>query len=125
MLPPELLQRWISWIDSLHTLKSVPVARCVKTSEFDGSHMELHHFSNVSKRAYGCCSYLRCINHHGKISVKLLCSKGRVAPVNTVSIPRLELQAVVLAARIDSMLEELRLDLGQSTFWSDSEVALS
>ena len=124
-VPPDLARKWISWLRSLDELENIRVPRCVKPSGFDDGHLELHHFSDASASSYGCCSYLHCINKAGEIHTSLLCSKGRLAPIKTVSIPRLELQAAVLAARLDSVLRrELHLDLGESRFWVDSEVVL-
>ena len=82
------------------------VQRCIKPREFDDSALELHHFSDASGRAHGCCSYLRCINAKGKIHVSLICSKSRVAPVRVPTIPRLELQGALLAARMDAVLRK-------------------
>jgi len=97
----------------------------MKSVAFNDSAMQLHHFSDASQRVFGCCSYLRCVNSHGQISVVLVMSKNRLAPLKSVTIPRLELQAAVLAAQIDAMLRsQLELHLLESCFWVDSEIAL-
>ena len=47
------------------------------------------------------------------------------APVKFVSIPRLELQAAVLATRMFKMLrEELELNIFRTYLWTDSEIVL-
>ena len=125
VLPLEIQNRWLEWVNSLHSLKDVMISRCVKPVDYNDAYLELHHFSDASERAYGCCSYLRCVNKEGKIQVNLLCSKSKVAPIKSVSIPRLELQAAVVAVRMDATLKkQLHLDLGESRFWSDSQIAL-
>jgi hypothetical protein len=125
-VPSDVQERWSKWIESLLGLKFLSFPRCVKPFQFDDGVIQIHHFSDANGRAYGCCSYLRSINRLGEINVILLCSKSRVAPLKMVSIPRLELQAAVLAARMDSMLqEELGLDLIESCFWVDSEIVLN
>lgn len=51
--------------------------------------------------------------------------KARVTPLKAVSIPRLELTAAVLAARVDSLLRaELTFHLEGSVFWTDSTSVL-
>ena len=124
-VPTDLESNWLSWIQGLSDLKRVEIPRCIKPSKFDNSFLELHHFSDASERAYGSCSYLRCVNKQGEVHVSLVASKGKVAPIKTLSIPRLELQAAVLSVRMDLMLKrELELELSQSYFWTDSEIVL-
>lgn len=124
-IPASLSARWESWIQDLGNLGQCNVPRCVKPFEFNDACLELHHFSDASERAYGCCSYLRCSSRTGKIHVALLCSKSKLAPIKALTIPRLELQAALLAVKVDVMLKrELQLHLVASHFWVDSEVVL-
>ena len=100
----------------------IKVPRCIKPKEFNDVTVELHHFSDASEKAYGCCTYVRCLNKQGKMQTTLLMSKNKVAPIRMVTIPRLELQAAVLSAKIDYTLRtELELSLNRSYFWVDSE----
>nr|CAH7736537.1 unnamed protein product [Callosobruchus chinensis] len=50
--------------------------------------------------AYGSVIYLRGIDLQGNCQVSLLCSKSRVAPVKTISLPRLELCGALLSAKL-------------------------
>ena len=124
-VPASMQQSWIHWLQSLADLKRLRVPRCVKPARFDDSFHELHHFSDASEKAYGSCSYLRSINKCGEINTALVFSKSRVAPIKNVTIPRLELQAALLSARVDAMLrQEMSIELARSYFWSDSEITL-
>jgi len=59
------------------------------------------------------------------VHVQLLQSKSRVAPLKTVTIPRLELMSCVISARLcKSVMEALDLEV-PVYFWSDSMKALS
>lgn len=61
--------------------------------------------------------YIRCVNRLGVINVQLVMSKGKVAPLKACTIPRLELQAAVLAVKVDALLRgELDLVFTQSFF---------
>jgi hypothetical protein len=124
-LPPDLQMKWKEWLSNLKNLSNVYVPRCVKPTKFDNAVLELHHFSDASQNAYGCCTYLRCLAENGDVHVSLLMSKSKVAPLKQTTIPRLELQAAVLAAKVDHMLkQQLELDLSPSQFWTDSEIVL-
>lgn len=124
-VPPDIQHKWTAWLEDLQKIGALKFIRCLKPISFNDSAMQLHHFSDASQRAFGCCSYLRCVNSHGQISVMLVMSKSRLAPLKCMTIPRLELQAAVLAAQIDGMLRsQLELDLLESVFWVDSEIVL-
>lgn len=116
---------WSSWLTSLQDVRNISVPRRVVEGSSQDVSMELHHFSDASELAYGCCSYLRSVSCYGHVNVALLFSKCRVAPIKTTSIPRLELQAAVLAAQTDALLrEQLDFSLLSSHFWVDSELVL-
>ncbi|XP_038071202.1 uncharacterized protein LOC119740069 [Patiria miniata] len=124
-VPAQLENAWYAWVRSCHAMKQLNIPRCVKPREFDDAWIELHHFSDASSRAYGCCSYIRCVNKYGGVHVQLLLSKSRVAPLKMCTILRLELQAAVVAAKVDALLRhELDLDITSSYFWTDSEIVL-
>lgn len=124
-VPDEVNCKWRAWMTSFGDLKDVMIPRCIKPHTFDESNIELHHFSDASERAYGCCSYIRCVNKNGEIHTALIMSKGKVTPTKPLSIPRLELQAATLSARIGAMLlRELDIDITRSYFWTDSLIVL-
>lgn len=124
-VPMELEREWGLWIRSLSTLSTLTLPRSLLTERKEDVSMEVHLFSDSSERAYGCCAYLRSINRHGEIRVTLLMSKCKVAPIKAVSIPRLELQAAALSARLgDLLLRELDLGPLPVYYWVDSEIAL-
>ena len=120
-----LQKKWNNWLSALDSVTELKISRCIKPHDFNDAHVDLHHFSDASQLAYGSCSYLRCVNRTGEVHVSLIMSKSRVAPIKSITIPCLELQAAVLSARIDSLLlEELDLTLGLSYFWTDSEIVI-
>ena len=62
--------------------------------------VELHGFSDASHRAYAAVVYMRSLYSNGRIGVRLVSSKSRVAPLKKESIPHLELLGAVLLARL-------------------------
>ena len=125
-IPSGLAAEWNKWVGALKSVKDIAFPRCIKPAHYSDAVLELHHFSDASEKAYGCCSYLRCIAKDGRIHTALILSKSRVTPIKPITIPRLELQAAVLATKVDALLRrELNLQLNRSTFWVDSEIVLS
>ena len=122
---PVLRDRWLAWVDSMSVAPEVYFPRCVIPEGFEEGVVELHHFCDASSVGYGACSYVRVINRHGQVSVSLLLSKARVAPVKSTTIPRLELSAAVVGAQLDQIVRrELGVHFLESSFWSDSQICL-
>ncbi|GFW99402.1 integrase catalytic domain-containing protein [Trichonephila clavipes] len=79
----------------------------------------------VSKKAYGAAIYLRTKSRNG-ISVKLVTSKSRVAPLNCVTLTRLELLGALVAARLASKGKKI-VNLKRSCLqhhWTDYKIVL-
>ena len=103
---PELLRaRWERWRGDLLQLCNLKVPRCYKPEGFgEVKSVELHHYSDASKDAYGQCSYLRLTNHSGQIHCSLVLAKSQVAPLKPVTIPRLELTAALVSVKTGAIL---------------------
>ncbi|GFY19008.1 integrase catalytic domain-containing protein [Trichonephila clavipes] len=92
---------WKKWCEELPHLRNLKIPRIVLDSTLLEDDVELHSFCDASKKAYGAAIYLRTKSRNG-ISVKLVTSKSRVAPLNCVTLPRLELLGALVAARLAS-----------------------
>ncbi|GFQ79150.1 integrase catalytic domain-containing protein [Trichonephila clavata] len=80
-LPSYLVSYWKSFIDTLESMNCLNIPRyCLQDKSI---RTELHGFSDSSEKAYDAALYLRCINSSGQISVRLLCSKSKVAPLKS------------------------------------------
>ena len=111
----------------LPKLSQFSVDRCVKPAGFDYiSSSQLHHFSDASESGFGSVSYLRLVNGEGAVHCSFLCAKSRVAPLKTITIPRLELSAAAISVKQDKVLRrELEIPISsQSVFWTDSTAVL-
>jgi hypothetical protein len=86
---------------------------------------QIHVFCDASERAYGAVLYVRSTTQEGVI-VRLACSKNRLAPVKKITLPRLELLAALIRARLlQYFCWETGLDISNPTLWTDATVALS
>ena len=115
---------WNAWLQELNQLQDLEIQRSFKSEDHDAVYFELHHFADASSVTYGVVCYLRTTHRKGNIKCSFVFGKGHLAPKG-LTIPKLELEAAVLAARLDRLLRmELRLKFDKSVFWSDSMATL-
>jgi len=86
--------------------------------------LEMHGFTDASSRAYVAVVYLRVIHSLSNFQVNLICAKTKVAPIKTVSIPRLELNTVVVLSRLH-LDDASALPLEYSNLWTDSTIIMA
>jgi hypothetical protein len=123
-IPDELQPRWQAWMTSLRALEALRIPRCY---DYDPpATYELHTFVDASEEAYASAVYWRVTRADGTIHVALAAGKSRVTPLKPISVPRLELQAAVLGARLAKTVEqEHDYEIQSKTYWSDSRTALA
>ncbi|XP_018395454.1 PREDICTED: uncharacterized protein LOC108773960, partial [Cyphomyrmex costatus] len=123
-LPDELLRRWKKFMDELMAIGRLRVPRCIVACD-DARRLILHGFCDASELAYGACIYMQVENSQGEFSSRVLCSKSRIAPIKTVSLPRLELCGAVLLARLLVVVRTaIQVPIENVRAWSDSEIVL-
>ena len=80
--------------------------------------IELHVFCDASSHGYGACAYVRPV-YEDCVLCSLVIGKSRAAPLKPVTIPRLELTAAVLAAKLGTMVSrELEFSLSRVVYWT-------
>ncbi|KAJ0177854.1 hypothetical protein K1T71_006727 [Dendrolimus kikuchii] len=123
-LPEEEAREFEEWIQDLDSIKELRLPRCYGRDE-DVVNTELHIFTDASEQAYAAAAYWRFERRDGSVSVALIAGKAKVAPMKAQSIPRMELQAALIGARLAA---EIRREHGfeprDVTFWSDSKTVL-
>ena len=125
-VPENLRSQWEKWRHDVVSLEQLEIQRCFKPENFGPIHMrELHHFSDASLEGYGQCSFLRLVNEKDQAYCSFVIGKARVAPLKQLTVPRLELAAATVSAKMSEFLhQELPYTDVKEYFWTDSKIVL-
>ncbi|XP_068154970.1 uncharacterized protein [Drosophila tropicalis] len=123
-LPDALLPKWIRWKRILTTIAGLTIPRCYFDSSDQVHDVQLHTFVDASELAYAAVCYLR-IRQGKRTYLSFVASKAKVAPLSPLSIPRMELQAAVIGAKLSNRIQRNpSLSINSSCYWSDSKTVL-
>ncbi|XP_058827116.1 uncharacterized protein LOC131687095 [Topomyia yanbarensis] len=126
-IPEALTARWHKWTELLSRLDQTRIPRCYfpgkASTEIES--LQLHVFVDASESAYACVAYFRAVVS-GQIQCALVAGKSKVAPLKILTIPKLELQAAVIGARLlQTISSSCSLSICQRFIWTDSRTVLS
>jgi len=123
-VPIEVKNEWKSYLSSLNYLRELEIPRYLGTEiKYE---IQIHGFADASLLAYGACLYIRCSSIDNVHVTKLICAKSKIAPLKIISLPRLELCAAVILARLaNKVLPKLKLNIKTRYFWTDSSITLA
>ncbi|XP_054734776.1 uncharacterized protein LOC129242245 [Anastrepha obliqua] len=99
VIPDCIAAQWRQHRSELLLLSSLKISRWFGSGAGE-SFTELHIFADASERAYAAVMYARTLHNDGSITVVLISSKTKVAPLKTTTPPRVELCAAHLAAKL-------------------------
>ena len=124
-LPESLVVKWKQFFVDLFLLEQISFDRCLRPQGAVGE-PQLIILSDGSEVAYGCAAYVRWTMADGSFWCRLIMGKCRIAPVNRVSIPQMELNGAVLSKRIRQVItKECRYSFSNVIHLIDSETVLS
>ena len=116
---------WKAWVGEFPEVKTCQIPRCLFEYDFSPVAVELHTFCDASEKAYAAVVYSRAIYKNGYINTRIIASKSYVAPLKPMTIPRLELQAAVVGAKLaNTVLKESKIKFIRQIYWSDSRTVL-
>lgn len=122
-VPLMLHTAWTQFYKKIHNLNELRIPRNANPTNVTKA--ELHGFCDASEMAYGACIYLKCVGPDETMTT-LLCSKSRVAPLKTISLPRLELCGALLLSQLLRKVQDAltSLTIEKIYLWSDSTITL-
>ena len=106
-LSEELTEDFLHWSKALTELSTLELQRCYFSEPVES--FELHVFGDSSKEVFGAVAFLRARARQksdGSTQLAFVIGKGRVAPMKSLTIPKLELQAALLASRLRLRLKK-------------------
>ena len=126
-VPLDTQIEFVSWLKDLTLVSNLRIPRSFTGIAWEKvQRVVLHGFGDASTKGYGASVYLVTHLENKDAVSHLVMSKSRVAPLKTITLPRLELLGALLCARLirfvkDSLKFEKELDYA---CWTDSTVAL-
>jgi len=123
-LPSNIVTKWTIFLEHLHDLPLLTFPRWIGGE--NGFIGEIHGFSDASPQAIAAVVYSRWQSSTGEISVRIVCSKTKVAPLKRQTIPRLELMGAVLLVKLVKHVIQILNGVNTEVFlWTDSNVTLN
>lgn len=124
-LDDELKKLWYKLIENIETISQIRIPRWIYSSTTQKV-IQLHGYADASSLCYGAVLYMRVIDENNSVSIRLITSKSRVAPLKKITLPRLELMGALLLSRLTSkFLSICNIKISNVYLWSDSTIALS
>lgn len=126
ILDESVLTHWNKFLSGLSLVKNLNISRYLFTQN-SIQKVELHGFADASLLAYGACIYMRTLYTDSTVSSHLISAKSRVAPIKTVSLPKLELCGMLLLAKLAKSISSIfknNVQIDSIHLWTDSQIAL-
>jgi len=124
LLPADIQVGWKNYQNGLAALEDIRIPRWLGGKSLAA--IEIFGFCDASTAAYAAVAYARVSTEKGNFVVRLLQSKTKVAPLKTLTVPRLELcGAVLLIKLIDSIISKSEMQISSVRLFTDSTTVLA
>ncbi|XP_065359110.1 uncharacterized protein LOC135953245 [Calliphora vicina] len=116
------LRTWNELINDLPSVEKIRIPRWIQFTPVDC--IQIHGFCDASKMAYCAAVYIR-VQTSRTVFTNLLVSKSKVAPLDAITLPRLELSGAVMLAKLTNhTISSLELNQYEVVLWCDSSIVL-
>ena len=121
-LPDDIRMPFLKWLAELKELKNLELPRRCVPSGFEPSHLAV--FSDASNVGLSSVAYICSKDANGAVQASLVFAKSRIVDRSQKwTIPRLELAAALLGARVGKYVKEA-LKINKCFYFSDSDCVL-
>ena len=123
-LKEDLIYKFLEWHSSLPLVGQLTIRRSYFTESVD--QIELHMFGDSSQAVFCAVGFLRAqLSSSQKTQISFIFGKARFAPMKALSLPKLELQAALLALQLkNDILTAFTVNINQFYVWADSTTFL-
>ncbi|XP_075150689.1 uncharacterized protein LOC142224788 [Haematobia irritans] len=122
-IPKAMCDKWTIWLRGLSKVRDYKIKRCYSLTP-NIIKRPLHIFCDASEMAMAAVAYWR-IESGSRTEVVFVAGKTKCSPSKGMTIPRLELQAAVMAVRLKNTIEEFHgRSSGEVVLWTDSSAVL-
>ncbi|KAL5009405.1 hypothetical protein ScPMuIL_014986 [Solemya velum] len=118
-LPKRIETEWKELAIEIEEATSTKVPRHLLSKQYSSNSKTLHVFTDASLQAYGAVLYIV----DGEQS-NFVMAKNRVAPIKSMTLPRLELMGALLGARLVKYIQN-NVDVSEVSFWCDSQIVIN
>lgn len=123
VVPSDIYRDWQQFQLQLTVISELRLPRWLGITR--NAVFSLHGFADASTVAYGAVLYVR-VEHSSSIKTIIVAAKSHVAPLKTITVPRLELCAAqLLSELVGAFKSAARLPDVDTTLWSDSKIVLA
>lgn len=131
-LSTAVASEWHQFITELSLLSNISIPRYIDVR--GAKDIQLLGFADASQKGYAASVFLRVVDNLGNVRIHFITCKTKVAPLKSskldtsLTIPRLELCAALLLARLLSQRRKVIQDIINITHvraWTDSSIVLA
>ena len=109
-----------NWLNEICCLSEIKMSRWLGFNQHVVD-TEFHVFVDASGDAYGAVCYVRRVYVDKSVKICFVLSRGRVAPLKCMTVPKLELMAAVVGLKVGKIVSvAMNCSLKCFYFWSDS-----
>ena len=127
-LPENFIKEFTADVNDIYVIANIQIPRRITCD--NATNYEIHCFTDASMLAYAAAAYLVICKPNNERQSHLISAKARVAPMKTISLPRLELCAAQLGVKLVMAIQQAMssvVNVNEIEFfgWSDSTITLA